>query len=187
MSRLVLFPSHALPRASVRTMLISVDYPMSASLAGEKSVFGSRAKLILTVFACIGCGGITASIVNTILIVAGKSSIEKDIKHLEWVWRILLGLGIVPALATLYARFTMRESGPYEKCGSTLHLPSHERLLMVNRRRYGDWSHWCRQARNQRAIRRLSSVLSRAEACSSPLCRFSRVVPLVSQTLIAQC
>lgn len=95
---------------------IGGDYPMSSTLAAEKGVFKSRAKLILSVFAGIGVGGFTSSIVNTILIAAGKDAIEKNINALEWVWRLLLGLGILPAACTLYMRLTMKETGPYEKC-----------------------------------------------------------------------
>ena len=93
------------------------DYPMSSTLAAEKNAFGSRSKLILSVFCCIGIGGFSSSVVNTILVTAGRNAIERDIKNLEWVWRLLLGLGVVPAALTVYARLTMRETGPYEKCG----------------------------------------------------------------------
>ena len=94
---------------------------MSSTLAAEKNAFGSRSKLILSVFCCIGIGGFSASVVNTILVIAGRHAIERDINNLEWVWRLLLGLGVVPAALTVYARLTMRETGPYEKC--TYYVP----------------------------------------------------------------
>lgn len=89
---------------------------MSSSLSAEKTSLGTRAVQVLSVFASIGLGAITSSIVYLILLAAFKSSIEHDINHLEWVWRLLLGIGIIPAALTLYARLTMRESKPYEKC-----------------------------------------------------------------------
>ena len=95
---------------------LSQDYPMSSTLAAEKSAFGSRAKLVLSVFCCIGIGGFTSSVVNTVLLAAGRHAIERDIKNLEWVWRVLLGLGVVPAALSLYARLTMKETAPYEQC-----------------------------------------------------------------------
>ena len=96
------------------------DYPMSASLSTEKTSFGSRAKLVLTVFSFIGLGNFTASIVYVILISAFDGPIHRNINHLEWVWRLLLGLGTIPAALTIYARFKMKETKPYEKCRSHL-------------------------------------------------------------------
>ena len=77
---------------------------------------GSRAKLILVVFAFLALGTLNAAVVYVILLAAFKSAIEANIVCLEWVWRLLLGLGIIPAVLTLYARFQMRETAPYEKC-----------------------------------------------------------------------
>ena len=109
-----------MPLVGRRFQRIYPDYPMSSALAAEKSMFGSRAKRILSVFACIGVGGFTSSIVNTILIVAAKSAVDRDIRALEWVWRLLLGLGVIPAALTLYARLTMSETKPYQNCQSNL-------------------------------------------------------------------
>lgn len=95
------------------------DYPMSSSLAAEKTPLGTRAVQVLTVFASIGLGNIGASIVFLILLSAFKSSVLTNIHHLEWVWRLLLGIGMVPAALTLYARLTMSETVPYRKCRST--------------------------------------------------------------------
>lgn len=94
---------------------IGADYPMSSSLSAEKTPLGTRAKMVLSVFSNIGLGAITSSIVYLILLVAFKSSILHNINRLEWVWRLLLGIGLVPAACTLYARLTMKESKPYEK------------------------------------------------------------------------
>ena len=80
---------------------------------------GSRAKLVLTVFASIGLGGFSAGITYVILLAAYKGSIASNIHHLQWVWRLLFGIGLVPLILTLYARLTMRESKPYEKYVAT--------------------------------------------------------------------
>ena len=77
---------------------------------------GSRAKLILVVFAFLALGTLTAAVVYVVLLAAFKSAIETNIVRLEWVWRLLLGFGIIPAVLTLYARLQMRETAPYEKC-----------------------------------------------------------------------
>ncbi|KAJ5748743.1 uncharacterized protein N7511_010439 [Penicillium nucicola] len=94
---------------------IGADYPLSSSLSAEKSPFGSRAVQVLTVFSNIGLGNIAASIVFLVLLKAFKGAIFNDLNHLEWVWRLLLGIGIIPALFTLYARLTISETVPYKQ------------------------------------------------------------------------
>lgn len=94
---------------------IGGDYPMTSSLSAEKGIIGSRAKLVLLVFSSIGLGSFTAGIVYIVLLAAFKTAIENDVGRLQWVWRLLLGLGLVPCMATLYARLRMRESKPYEQ------------------------------------------------------------------------
>lgn len=110
---------------------------MSSSLAAERTPLGSRAVLVLTVFSFIGLGAFASSIVYLILLSAFKKAIEKDINHLEWVWRLLIGLAIIPAGATLYARLTMRETKPYEKCmwRRNLPIPANLYLQMLPSRR----------------------------------------------------
>jgi PHS family inorganic phosphate transporter-like MFS transporter len=71
---------------------------------------------VLTVFSNIGLGNIAASIVFLVLLKAFEGSIANDLNHLEWVWRLLLGIGIIPALFTLYARLTISETVPYKQC-----------------------------------------------------------------------
>ncbi|KUJ10168.1 MFS inorganic phosphate transporter [Mollisia scopiformis] len=95
---------------------IGADYPMSSTISAEHNPFGSRGKLVLAVFGSQGVGNLAAGIVFLVLLVAFKSSIAQDVNRLEWVWRLLLGIGIIPAAATLYARLRMRESVPYQKC-----------------------------------------------------------------------
>ncbi|KAF2164026.1 hypothetical protein M409DRAFT_57122 [Zasmidium cellare ATCC 36951] len=91
------------------------DYPMTSSISAETDRFGSRAKLVLTVFSFIGLGSFSSGIVYIILLAAFKGSIYDAQWHIQWVWRLLFGIGLVPCIATLYARLTMKESKPYEK------------------------------------------------------------------------
>jgi len=88
---------------------------MTSSLSVESNFMGSRAQLVLTVFSFIGLGSFSAAIVHVILLAAFKSAITTNITHLQWVWRLLLGIGLVPLMATLYARLVMPETKPYEK------------------------------------------------------------------------
>lgn len=69
-------------------------------------------------FAFIGVGNYAASIVFLVLLRAFKSAVYNNINALEWVWRLLLGIGMVPAALTLYARLTLPETKPYTKCKS---------------------------------------------------------------------
>lgn len=89
---------------------------MSSTLAAEHRVMGSRARLITGVFSFIGLGSLVAGIVFLVLLTAFKSAIESDINRLEWVWRLLLGLGILPLAMTLYFRLKMKETKPYQTC-----------------------------------------------------------------------
>lgn len=75
---------------------------------------------MLTVFANIGLGNIAASIVFLVLLKAFEGAIAENQNHLEWVWRLLLGIGIVPAAFTLYARLTITETQPYKQCEMSL-------------------------------------------------------------------
>jgi PHS family inorganic phosphate transporter-like MFS transporter len=59
-----------------------------------------------------------SGIVYVILLAAFKSAVDHDIRHLQWVWRLLFGIGLVPLIITLYFRLVMPESKPYEKCES---------------------------------------------------------------------
>lgn len=89
---------------------------MTSAFSAEQNLFKSRAKLILTVFSFIGLGSTTAAVVFVVLLAAFKDSVNDDLYHLQWVWRLLLGVGLVPLILTVYARFVMPESKPYEKC-----------------------------------------------------------------------
>lgn len=92
---------------------------MTSSIAAEVNPMKSRAKLILTVFSCIGLGSFSAGIVYIILLAAFKDSIANDIHQLQYVWRLLFGIGLIPLISTLYARLVMKESKPYERYVST--------------------------------------------------------------------
>jgi MFS transporter, PHS family, inorganic phosphate transporter len=89
---------------------------MTSTLSAEHTIVGTRARLIMLVFSFIGLGSLAAGIVFVVLLAAFKSGIEADIDKVEYVWRLLLGLGIIPVACTLYARLRMKETAPYKKC-----------------------------------------------------------------------
>ena len=96
--------------------LMVSDYPMTSALSMENDIFKSRSKLVLSVFTVLGIGEVTVGIVYLILLFAFKSSVQNHINHLQWVWRLLFGIGLIPLICSLYSRLTMRESKAYEKC-----------------------------------------------------------------------
>lgn len=99
-------------------LLTDIDYPLSSALSVESISLGTRAVQVLSVFAFIGVGNYAASIVFLVLLRAFKSAVYNNVNALEWVWRLLLGIGMVPAALTLYARLTLPETKPYTKCKS---------------------------------------------------------------------
>ena len=73
-----------------------------------------------------------ASIVFLVLLKVFEGSIATNINHLEWVWRLLLGIGIIPAVFTLYARLTIAETLPYKQCKMCF---SHQASRVTDRER----------------------------------------------------
>lgn len=67
-------------------------------------------------FSFIGLGNYSSGVVFVVLLRIFKSAVLNDIKALEWVWRLQLGIGMIPAALTLYSRFTIPETKPYEDC-----------------------------------------------------------------------
>lgn len=78
------------------------DYPMSAVLMGEFSNTKSRGKLVGLVFAMQAIGTISGYVVGLALL---SAKVNPDI-----AWRIMLGLGAIPAAAVIYLRRQMPES-----------------------------------------------------------------------------
>ncbi|HLI06214.1 MAG TPA: MFS transporter [Ktedonobacteraceae bacterium] len=81
---------------------IGGDYPLSATLMSEYANRRDRGKLITFVFSMQGVGLICGPLVAILLLVSGMNH--------DLVWRIMLGLGAVPALATFYLRRQIAET-----------------------------------------------------------------------------
>lgn len=156
---------------------------MSSSLSAESTPLGSRAVLSLSVFASMGLGNISASITFLVLLEAFQSGVESNIHYVEWVWRLFLGLGMIPAAITLYARWTMAETAPYEKCMPHSHQTALVRESQLSRCIKGHGGRTGRQARPKRAVSGLFCLLQRMETCQGPICNLSILVPLVSSNL----
>src|SRR5437667_4218524 len=81
---------------------IGGDYPLSATLMSEYANRRDRGKLITMVFSMQGLGLIVGPLVAIILLLSG-------LNH-DLIWRIMLALGAVPALATFYLRRQIAET-----------------------------------------------------------------------------
>ncbi|WP_203114713.1 MFS transporter [Alicyclobacillus sp. TC] len=85
---------------------IGGDYPVSAVIMSEFSNTKDRGKTVGLVFSMQALGTIVGPMVAITLVGAG-------IQH-DLAWRIMLGLGAIPALAVIYLRRTLPESPRFE-------------------------------------------------------------------------
>ncbi len=82
------------------------DYPLSATIMSEYSNVQSRGRLVATVFAMQGFG---------LLAGAGTSlAVVYAVPNLDVAWRLILGLGALPALLTIYYRTRMPETPRFD-------------------------------------------------------------------------
>jgi PHS family inorganic phosphate transporter-like MFS transporter len=82
------------------------DYPLSATIMSEYSNVQSRGRLVATVFAMQGFGLLTGAVVTLAGVFLAPS--------LDVAWRLILGLGAVPALMTIYFRTRLPETPRFE-------------------------------------------------------------------------
>ena len=82
------------------------DYPVSAVMVSEYANRKDRGKLVGMVFGTQALGLIVGPLIALALLGSGVSD--------DMVWRILLGLGAVPAAAVIYLRCRMPESPRYQ-------------------------------------------------------------------------
>lgn len=102
---------------------IGGDYPLSATIMSEYSNKKTRGAFIAAVFAMQGFGNLTGGIFALIISTAFKASFPapafKDdpsaslVPQADYVWRIILMFGAIPALMTYYWRQKMPETARY--------------------------------------------------------------------------
>jgi MFS transporter, PHS family, inorganic phosphate transporter len=97
---------------------IGGDYPLSAVISSEFASTKIRGRMMTAVFASQGWGNFAAALVALIVTAAYKNgiqgdSIENGFAHIDYVWRLLIGLGCVPAVVALYFRLTITETPRY--------------------------------------------------------------------------
>ncbi|KAJ2799269.1 hypothetical protein H4R20_004505 [Coemansia guatemalensis] len=92
---------------------IGGDYPVSAVITSEFATTKNRGAMVAAVFAMQGFGIVAAAIVAIIVLACFRSAIDGDQLMLDYVWRIIMGLGVVPGIVALYFRLTIPETPRY--------------------------------------------------------------------------
>ncbi|CAO3656509.1 unnamed protein product [Mucor hiemalis] len=92
---------------------IGGDYPLSSVITAEFATTKHRGAMMSAVFAMQGIGQLTAGIVGLVVTAAFKSAIQYDQTNLDYVWRIVIGLGAIPGICALYYRLTIPETPRY--------------------------------------------------------------------------
>ncbi|KMT16625.1 hypothetical protein BVRB_3g049110 [Beta vulgaris subsp. vulgaris] len=102
---------------------IGGDYPLSATIMSEYSNKKTRGAFIAAVFAMQGFGNLTGGIIALIVSAAFKAAFPAPayqvdaaaslVPQADYVWRIILMFGAIPALLTYYWRMKMPETARY--------------------------------------------------------------------------
>ncbi|THY23069.1 inorganic phosphate transporter [Aureobasidium pullulans] len=101
---------------------IGADYPLSAVLCSEMAPTRLRGRMLTAVFMCQPLGQLLATLVPLIAVYAAREHLPQTtaetcdadcLKTLDIIWRLVLGLGAVPAAASLWFRLTIIESPRY--------------------------------------------------------------------------
>jgi len=110
-----------------RTILgfgIGGEYPLSATLAAEGATSKTRGRQMAIVFSMQGWGYLLAPLVVLFFIGVGVP--------LDLVWRLTLGFGALPALATAYHRLKLHESHQFKKTQGVVSQKEAWRLIWTD-------------------------------------------------------
>jgi len=86
------------------------DYPLSAIISSEWASTEIRGRLMTAVFSFQGLGQLFASLVGMIIMAGLKDRIERNPDTVDLAWRLLIGIGCIPAAFVVYYRLTIPES-----------------------------------------------------------------------------
>lgn len=101
---------------------IGGEYPLAASSTAEDATdVRSRNSRVATVFSMQGVGFLTSAIAGNLLVEVFASGPKGsyDPTRLEIIWRLLFGLGIIPAVFILFFRWNAEEPGAYQQARET--------------------------------------------------------------------
>ncbi|KAJ6541459.1 major facilitator superfamily domain-containing protein [Mycena capillaripes] len=111
-----LSPNNCLIYLSVFRILLGVgvggDYPMSASVTSDRAVLRKRGTMLAYIFSNQGWGSFVGSLVTIVVLAAYKGVMDGkgETSKVDGVWRIVIGISLIPAFGTLYQRLTLPES-----------------------------------------------------------------------------
>ncbi|KAF8073324.1 inorganic phosphate transporter [Lyophyllum atratum] len=111
-----LSPEHSLIYLAIFRILLGIgvggDYPMSASITSDRSNLRKRGTMLAYIFSNQGWGSFMGSLITIIVLAIYKHAMEDkgEVSKVDGVWRIVVGVSLVPAFATLYQRLTLPES-----------------------------------------------------------------------------
>lgn len=93
------------------------DYPMSASVTTDRAVIRKRGTLLAYIFANQGWGSLVGSLATIIVLACYKHVMndEGETSKVDGVWRIVIGISLIPAFGTLYQRLTLPEAERYKR------------------------------------------------------------------------
>ncbi|KAF8574012.1 MFS general substrate transporter [Ramaria rubella] len=94
---------------------VGADYPMSASVSSDRVSVHKRGTMLAYVFANQGWGSFVGSLATMIVLAAYKHVMNEEgkVSRADGVWRIIVGISLIPAFATLYHRLTLPEAKRY--------------------------------------------------------------------------
>ncbi|KAJ8695817.1 hypothetical protein PTI98_005740 [Pleurotus ostreatus] len=111
----VLSPSNSLIYLASFRIIVGIgiggDYPMSSSITTDRTEPWKRGTVLSYIVAMQGWGSLVGSLIAIIVLAAYKHVINDngEVDKLDAVWRITIGLSLVPAFATIYQRLTLPE------------------------------------------------------------------------------
>ncbi|KAE8372323.1 major facilitator superfamily domain-containing protein [Aspergillus bertholletiae] len=102
---------------------VGADYPLSAVICSELAPTRIRGRMLAAVFLCQSLGEAAAALVALIAVAGFRHGLPNDpvtgectdhcIQNLDRVWRLIVGLGAVPAFIAIWFRLTIIESPRY--------------------------------------------------------------------------
>ncbi|KAL4931656.1 major facilitator superfamily domain-containing protein [Aspergillus undulatus] len=102
------------------------DYPLSAVICSEFAPTRIRGRMLASVFLCQSLGALAANLVALIAVAGfrdqllahetgadGFKCFDRCVRDVDSIWRLIVGLGAVPAFIALWFRLTIIESPRY--------------------------------------------------------------------------
>ncbi len=114
-------PNSSLIYLSVFRIILGIgvggDYPMSASVSSDRASVRKRGVMLAYIFANQGWGSLIGSLATLIVLLCYKNvmDVKGETSKVDGVWRIVVGLSLIPAIGTLYQRLTLPEAVKFEE------------------------------------------------------------------------